>query len=203
MQIQLLARGGALFLGLTHPLSRRRTLPAAFQRRRPIRTVSGARPARGLNVSADPYTDAERAKKKFGKANPIPAGILPVEVFLRNELDQPIRIDLSTIQLTVRPPEGQQAGYRFACRRRSGPDDRASGRCGDSSTRRFPPIGIPSDRRQESGQHGRDPAAARAGRGHGAAEGHDPWFPVFQLEPLNVAGDQCKFVHTRCHDCAV
>src|SRR5215469_14709809 len=62
----------------------------------------------GLEVSADPYTDIERAKKKFGKANPVPAGILPVEVFLRNELDQPIKIDLSTIQLEVRPPEGQR-----------------------------------------------------------------------------------------------
>ena len=62
----------------------------------------------GLDVSADPYTDIERAKKKFGKANPVPAGILPVEVFLRNELDQPIKIDLSTIQLEVRPPEGQR-----------------------------------------------------------------------------------------------
>jgi hypothetical protein len=62
----------------------------------------------GLDVSADPYTDGERAKKKFGKADPIPAGILPVEVFLRNELDQPIKIDLSTVQLEVRPPEGQR-----------------------------------------------------------------------------------------------
>jgi hypothetical protein len=62
----------------------------------------------GLNVSVDPYTDAERAKKKFGKADPLPAGILPIEVFLRNELDQPIRIDLSTVQLEVRPPEGNR-----------------------------------------------------------------------------------------------
>ena len=62
----------------------------------------------GLNISADPYIDVERAKKKFGKANPIPAGILPVEVFLRNETNQPIRIDLSTIQLEVRPPEGKR-----------------------------------------------------------------------------------------------
>ena len=62
----------------------------------------------GLDLSADPYTDAERARNKFGKANPVPAGILPVEVFLRNELDQPIRIDLSTVQLEVRPPEGER-----------------------------------------------------------------------------------------------
>jgi hypothetical protein len=60
----------------------------------------------GMSVSAEPLSDAERAKEKFGKANPIPAGILPVEVFLRNETDQPIRIDMSTIQLEVRPHDG-------------------------------------------------------------------------------------------------
>jgi hypothetical protein len=60
----------------------------------------------GMSVSAEPYSDAERAKEKFGKANPIPAGILPVEVFLRNETEQPIHIDISTIQLEVRPHDG-------------------------------------------------------------------------------------------------
>jgi len=57
----------------------------------------------GLSVSVDAYADLARAKEKFGKANPVPVGILPVEVFLRNETNQPIHIDLSTIQLTVRP----------------------------------------------------------------------------------------------------
>jgi hypothetical protein len=56
----------------------------------------------GMDVSVDPYITPERAKEKFGKASPIPAGILPVEVFLRNETSQPIRINLSTIQLEVR-----------------------------------------------------------------------------------------------------
>jgi hypothetical protein len=54
-----------------------------------------------LTISVDPYTDAARAKEKFGKANPIEAGILPVEVFLRNDSDFPMRIDLSTVQLEV------------------------------------------------------------------------------------------------------
>jgi hypothetical protein len=62
----------------------------------------------GLSVSADAYTDAARAKEKFGKANPVPLGILPVEVFLRNETSQPMRIDMSTIQLTVLPPGGRR-----------------------------------------------------------------------------------------------
>jgi hypothetical protein len=57
----------------------------------------------GMSVSADPYTDPARAKEKFGKANPLAVGILPVEVVMRNETNEPIRINLSTIQLEVRP----------------------------------------------------------------------------------------------------
>lgn len=98
----------------------------------------------GLDVSADAYSDAERAKRKFDKATPVPAGILPVEVFLRNELDQPIRIDLSTVQLEIRPPEGQRQEVDALSKEEvakaivhpEGPPG--------PSTRRFPPIGIPS-----------------------------------------------------------
>src|SRR5271163_433550 len=54
-----------------------------------------------LTISVDPYTDAARAKEKFAKASPNEAGILPVEVFLRNDSDFPMRIDLSTVQLEV------------------------------------------------------------------------------------------------------
>jgi len=60
----------------------------------------------GMTLSADPYTNPARAKEKFGKANPIPAGILPVEVFLRNNTAQPIHIELSTIQLDIRLTSG-------------------------------------------------------------------------------------------------
>lgn len=54
-----------------------------------------------LTISVDPYTEDSRAKDKFGKANPIDAGILPVEVFLRNDSDQPMHLDLETVQLEV------------------------------------------------------------------------------------------------------
>jgi hypothetical protein len=61
----------------------------------------------GLTVSVDPYTDSQRAKEKFGKsANPVPAGILPVDVFLKNETPHPIKIDLETAQLEVRLGDG-------------------------------------------------------------------------------------------------
>jgi hypothetical protein len=61
----------------------------------------------GLSVSADAYSDPGRAKEKFGKsADPLPVGILPVEVFLRNETDLPMHVDLTTIQLDVHPQGG-------------------------------------------------------------------------------------------------
>jgi len=55
----------------------------------------------GMTVMADAYSDRARAKEKFGKANPVEVGILPVEVFLRNESDHPIRVNLNTIQLEI------------------------------------------------------------------------------------------------------
>jgi len=60
----------------------------------------------GLTISADPYTDKQRAKDTFGKADPTPVGILPVEVFMRNETAHPIRVNLETIQLDVQLPNG-------------------------------------------------------------------------------------------------
>ena len=98
----------------------------------------------GLNIAADPYIDVERAKSKFGKANPIPAGILPVEVFLRNETSQPIRIDLTTVQLEVRQPDSKPQDVDSLS-----PVEVASAIVHPDgsrtpSTRRFPPIGLPS-----------------------------------------------------------
>jgi hypothetical protein len=64
----------------------------------------------GMSVSADPYTGSARAKDKFGKANPLAVGILPVEVVMRNETSEPIRIGLSTIQLEIRARGGRLQG---------------------------------------------------------------------------------------------
>jgi hypothetical protein len=62
----------------------------------------------GMSITADPYVDPARARVKFGRANPLEAGILPLEVFLRNETVQPIRVTLDTIQLEVRLPDGSR-----------------------------------------------------------------------------------------------
>jgi hypothetical protein len=60
----------------------------------------------GLTIQADPYTDRARSKEKFGKADPYAVGILPVEVTLRNESSNLVRVDINTIQLEVRLQSG-------------------------------------------------------------------------------------------------
>ncbi|HXU21958.1 MAG TPA: hypothetical protein VN788_15350 [Verrucomicrobiae bacterium] len=55
----------------------------------------------GLSITVDPYNEPTRAKQKFGKANPLTAGILPIEVSMHNDTERPIHVDLSTIQLEV------------------------------------------------------------------------------------------------------
>ena len=63
----------------------------------------------GLTVSVDPYVNSQRAKEKFGKsANPLRAGILPVDVYLKNETPHPIKIDLEAVQLEVRLDDGNR-----------------------------------------------------------------------------------------------
>lgn len=78
--------------------------------------ASGTTPARtlphdqhdGVTLSADAYTEAARAKAKFPKADPYPVGILPVEVFLRNDTDQPLQLDLSTVELEALEDDGRR-----------------------------------------------------------------------------------------------
>jgi hypothetical protein len=61
----------------------------------------------GMTISVDSYSDAKRSKEKFGKADPVPVGILPVDVFLKNATTQPIRIDMESVQLDVHFENGQ------------------------------------------------------------------------------------------------
>jgi hypothetical protein len=60
----------------------------------------------GLTIQAEAYTDRGRSKEKFGKADPYAVGILPVEVTLRNDSSNLIRVDINTIQLEVRLQSG-------------------------------------------------------------------------------------------------
>ncbi|MGA8230420.1 MAG: hypothetical protein WB795_02980 [Candidatus Acidiferrales bacterium] len=59
----------------------------------------------GLLIAADPYTDVERSKQTFGKDDPAKGGVLPIDVYFRNETDQAIHVDLNTIRLEVDPPD--------------------------------------------------------------------------------------------------
>ena len=60
----------------------------------------------GLVIAADPCLDAARSKALFGKKNPYEAGILALDVFIKNETPQPMRINLSTVRLEVPLPDG-------------------------------------------------------------------------------------------------
>jgi hypothetical protein len=60
-----------------------------------------------LLVAVRLCADKTCASERFGKQNPVDAGILPVEVFLRNDSDQPLRLGLEDIRLDISPPEGR------------------------------------------------------------------------------------------------
>jgi hypothetical protein len=60
----------------------------------------------GLTVSVDAYTGVARGKDKFGKANPLGVGIFPVEVFLKNETNLPVKLGMDSIQLEVHGDNG-------------------------------------------------------------------------------------------------
>lgn len=98
----------------------------------------------GVVVSVKPLTDTALGKEKFGKANPLPVGILPVEVFLRNDTAQPIHLDLSTVQLAVHTRGGHTQDIQWLT-----PAQVASAVAhpnGPSSPRpsRLPPLGLPT-----------------------------------------------------------
>ena len=75
-------------------------------------TDPAALPARdsheGLLLAAAPLQDAAQYKAHFGKKNPYDAGIVAIEVFFRNDNDKPIRLDLESIRLLLRPPGGER-----------------------------------------------------------------------------------------------
>ncbi len=58
----------------------------------------------GLLIAADPYVTSERSRERFGKKHPYGAGLLALEVFLRNDTDGPMKIRLDSIELNVNAP---------------------------------------------------------------------------------------------------
>ena len=62
----------------------------------------------GVTIAAEPYTSADRYKDEFGKHTPYEGGIVAIELFMRNDNDSPIRVNLGTIQLLVAVPGGSR-----------------------------------------------------------------------------------------------
>ncbi len=62
----------------------------------------------GFTVAADAYSDPARTKDKFAKADPYKAGLLAVDVLLKNDTTYPVHVDLSTVRLDVDSPDGQR-----------------------------------------------------------------------------------------------
>ena len=58
----------------------------------------------GCVISADPYIDAARSKEKFGKKHPYEAGVLALEVGLRNDTENAISVNLERIRLMLEVP---------------------------------------------------------------------------------------------------
>jgi hypothetical protein len=58
----------------------------------------------GVVIAVDPYHTQVRAKERFGKKNPFDAGILAVEVVVRNDNDKAVKIDLETPCLLLTVP---------------------------------------------------------------------------------------------------
>jgi len=96
----------------------------------------------GVTLTADAYAQAARSKAKFPKADPYPVGILPVEVFLRNDTDQPLQLDLSTIQLEVPQNDGRRQNVDWLTLREVA-DAIAHPKGPSAPTARRFPIGIP------------------------------------------------------------
>jgi len=55
----------------------------------------------GLTISALPWTNAALYKEKFPKKSPFSAGVLALQVVLRNDSDESMRVNLERIRLTV------------------------------------------------------------------------------------------------------
>jgi hypothetical protein len=56
----------------------------------------------GVTISARPWTDAQLYKEKFPKKSPFTAGVLAVQVAIRNDADVGVKVGLDRIRLSFR-----------------------------------------------------------------------------------------------------
>jgi len=72
-----------------------------------------------LTIIADPYVTADRYTKTiFGKTSPYEAGIVAINIYLRNDNDTPIRLNLNTILLMISVPRQDPREAAAAHKRR-------------------------------------------------------------------------------------
>jgi len=143
----------------------------------------------GLVIAADPCLDAARSKALFGKKNPYEAGILALDVFIKNETPQPMRINLSTVRLEVPLPDGgSQKLESLQPREVATLVVYPAGAPNPSSGRRLPGGIVVSSARQESRSGFRGNPATGARCRHRAAACDDSWLSFFQPEPQFQAG---------------
>ena len=121
-----------VFAAVAWPLAAQEADPASF----PARDEH-----QGVLIAADPYTDAARAKAKFGKKNPFTEGFLAVEVFVRNDNDFAVEIDLAAIELMIRTPGGSR--QRIQVQTLDEMLDRMLSKGGTNPTRPRTPLPIP------------------------------------------------------------
>lgn len=98
----------------------------------------------GVTISADPWTDAAKYKAKFPKKSPYAAGIVAIEVTIRNDSNDSMRVGLDRIRLNISVSEENRQGLPPLT-----PEDVADvvmehGRKDPTAKRRFPvPLGGP------------------------------------------------------------
>jgi hypothetical protein len=90
-------RSAAIFL----PLNVGLLLAAGITRaQRPLK-ASSVESHEGLTISVLPWNDAAQYKEKFPKKSPYAAGILAIQVTLRNDTDDSVKVNLERVRLLI------------------------------------------------------------------------------------------------------
>lgn len=98
----------------------------------------------GFLVAASPCSDAKASKEKLGNVDAFKAGLLPVEVYFRNDTKEPVHVDLSTIRLDIDTPNGQRLHLVSLSLEQTASEIAHPKGASAPSARRFPPIlGVP------------------------------------------------------------
>ena len=62
----------------------------------------------GVTIACAPIIDATESKARFGKKHPFDGGVLAVELFVRNDNSEAVKIDVESIRLVVRSGGSRQ-----------------------------------------------------------------------------------------------